>query len=208
MSKVVFTCELAATVAIERPDEALEAVRFHMGTLRQPLLALRFPNWIALARASIDLARHGIAHRSSGITETAHELLAAQIRGEGLHLFLDDPPAPVTIGGVTLQPTDHAASVEALRLARCSGHTGGALGSWAEQGGPVYRLAATVGHAVAIRRATASERAAGLGFVHAFLVTPIAVMTCGWPDDPHLDEELVEAEASLVAKFSPARGDA
>lgn len=206
MSRIIHTSQFGATVAIDRADEAIEAVRFHMGSLQQPMLALRFPNWIALARASIDLARRDVAHRSSGITETAEQFFAAHEHG-GLHLYLDDPPAPVSIGAVALQPTDHVAAVEVLQLGQRTANAGGALGSWARPGGHVYRLAATVGHAVAIRRATAAERAGGLGFVHAFLVCPATVVTCGWPDDPQLDEELLFAEASIAA-LGKAKGDA
>ncbi len=204
--KIIDTSDAGAVVAIDRPEEALEAARFHMLTLRQPLLALRFPQWIALARASIDLARHGVPHRSSGIIETASEFFAAHARG-GLHLFLDDPPGRPPALADVLQPDDHTAAVKAALLAQQRAHMGGALGAWARPGGCVYRLAATVGHALAIRRATVAERERGLGFVHLFLACKAAVVTCGWPDDPQLDQELVQAEASIAA-LGKAKGDA
>ncbi len=206
--KILHTSDGGANVAINTTSEAIEAVRFHIGTLRQPLLALRFPNWVALARASLALSQRRIPHRCSAITETAAEFWAAHTDG-GVHLYLDDPSSMPPEGGVELQPSDGEAAMVALRLLATHPIEGGALGAWRLPGGTVYRIAAVNGHAVAIRRASAGERARGIGFVHLFLFCAHAnvVVSCPWPDDEQLEDELVQAEASIESQ-APAKGDA
>lgn len=206
--KVIYSDEFSAMVALDSADEVVRAVLFHGRTLRQGLVAVRFPQWAALVRASILLTMHGIEHRVSSINETAEQLDAATIHG-GVHLFLDDPPGPVSAGAAPFLQGDYEAAAAALELAVDREAMGGALGAWRLKGGTPYRLAVVRGHAVAIRRATVRERAHGLGFVHLHLFCPFAkvVVATGWPDDPGLEAELLEAEARLAA-VAPARGDA
>lgn len=206
--KIIETTEVGAVVAIDRTEEVVHAVRFHMETLGQSMLGLRFRNWIELARASIALTAEGISHRISSITETKEEFYVAH-EHHALHLFLDDPPGPeLPVGVVTPLPSDGIAATEARRLMERWRADGGAFAAWCDADLVVYRFAVAGGHAVAIRRATEAERAHGLAYVHVFLRWPSTniVVTCGWPEDAGLSHELLVAETRLC--WPKCKGDA